>query len=223
MLELLIIFSVLFAATHIVPCHGSIRRGLVEKFGELGYRGVYTLVSFLTLGPAIYIYATNRGMGPLLWETPGWLYPLVYLLVLLAFLLLALMLANPSPTGMMPTSLEPRGVIRVTRHPMNMGVSAFSLAHIIANSALGDVFFFGSLFVVGFAGAYHQDWRKAKEKGESFVAFREQTSVLPFAALIRGRTKLELSEFSLPLIIIAIIGFLAFIFLHEKLFGAAPY
>jgi len=222
-LALLMAFSSLFAVTHIVPSHGSVRSGLVEKMGELGFRAVYSLVSIVTLGGAIWIFAANRGLGPLLWQSPGWLYPLIYILVLLAFLLLALMLANPSPAGMMPAAMEPRGVLRITRHPMNMGVASFSLAHLIANGALGDVFFFGSLFVVGFAGAYHMDQRKAREKGEAFSTFQEQTSVLPFAAIIRGKTKLELKEFSLLLVTIAVATFVVFIFIHQRLFGAAPY
>ena len=220
---MLVVFSVLFAATHIIISHGAIRQGLVDKLGEMGFRGVYSLVSLVTLGGAIYFYWGNHGEGALLWEVPGWTYLIVYALVLLAFMLLALMLANPSPAGMAPAAMEPRGVLRVTRHPMNMGVACFALAHVISNGHLGDVAFWGSLFAVGFIGAYHMDRRKAREKGDEFRKFQEQTSILPFAAVIKGKTKLEAGEFSILLLAGAVIGFVVFIFVHGRLFGQAPW
>lgn len=223
MLALLLFFSATFAATHILMSHGEVRAGLVDKLGELGFRGAYSLVSFATFLPALYLYSKNKSMGPLLWEFSHWSLILVYLLMLLGLLLMTLMLANPSPTGFFPATMEPRGVLRITRHPMFMGISCIALAHMIANGYLGDVAFFGSLFVTGFVGAYHQDARKVKEKGKEYSIFQLQTSIVPFAALIRGRTKLKLSEFSIPLVIVAVVAFVALIFLHGRLFGEPPF
>ncbi len=218
------LLSVLFAATHIGLSHGRIREGLVKRLGDLGFRAVYSLISIVTLVGAIAVFWRFGGaMGKELWEPSFWLLVPVYPLVLLSFALLFLMLANPSPTGMVPASMEPRGVLRITRHPMNMGIAAFALGHMMANSRPGELFLFGSLFVVGFFGAYHQDRRKAAEKGEEFKAFRERTSVPPFAALIRGKTRLEPGEFSAVLLGLAVLAFVAMLFLHARIFGQAPY
>jgi len=222
-LYLLILLSVLFVATHFALSHGRLREGLKEKLGQLPFLAVYSLVSIATLGGAILVFAYHRHQGALLWSTPGWLYPPIYLLMLIAFLFLALSLANPSPASLMPAAMEPRGILRITRHPMDMGLAAFALAHVIANGFLGDVVFFGSIFVVGFLGVYHQDRRKAREKGEAYRALQEKTSIFPFAAIIRGKTTLEPGQFSLPLILIAVIAFLVVLFLHQRLFGVAPY
>jgi len=222
-LFLLVLLSVLFAATHIGMSHGVYRARLIERFGAKPFMGIYSLVALVTLGGAIWVFSTHKGIGPHLWTLSGWLYPLVYLLMLLSFLLLVLSVATPSPTGMMPASMEPRGVLRVTRHPMNMGFACFGLAHLLANGALGDVFFFGAIFVVGFAGAYHQDRRKARERGDAFELFQSQTSVLPFAALVQGKTRLEPGEFSRPLLVAALTAFAAALLLHEKLFGVSPF
>jgi uncharacterized membrane protein len=124
---------------------------------------------------------------------------------------------------MMGGKMEPNGILRVTRHPMNMGLACFGLAHVMANGSLGDVFFFGSLFVVGFFGSYHQDQRKVREKGEAYVAFQNQTGVLPFAAIVQGRTRLEAKELSVPLVVIAVLAFVSAILFHENLFGIRPY
>ncbi len=203
--------------------HGPYRAKLIERLGEKPFMGIYSLVSIVTLGGAIWVFATHKGMGPHLWNLSGWFYPPVYLLMLLSFLLLVLSVATPSPTGMMPASLEPRGVLRVTRHPMNMGFACFGLAHLLANGALGDIFFFGSIFVVGFAGAYHQDLRKVRERGDDFQLFQSQTSILPFAALVQGKAKFDAGEFSKPLLIAALVGYVAAILLHKKLFGISPF
>jgi uncharacterized membrane protein len=222
-LALLVLFSSLFAVTHIGMSHDPYRSRMSEKLGEKPFMGVYSLVSLLTLGGAIWVFAVTEDLGPVLWTLPTWLHPVVYLLVLMAFLLVALAFANPSPAGMAPAPTEVHGVLRITRHPMNMGIASFALAHMMANGVLGDLFFFGSLFVVGFFGPFHQDRRKVREKGDSYVAFREQTSAIPFAAIISGKTRLEIGEIRLPFAVAAVVVYLAVAMLHGKLFGVSPF
>ena len=222
-LFILILLSGLFVVTHIGMSSDPYRKRMVDKLGEWGFKIVYSLVSFATLGGAIVIYAGHKSLGPVLWKTSVWAYPLVYLIMLIGFLLFFLSLVTPSPTGMMPAKSEARGVLRITRHPMNMGFACFGLAHLLANAALGDIFFFGSIFVTGFAGAYHQDRRKAQERGDDFQLFQSQTSILPFAALVQGKTRLDAGEFSKPLLIAAMAAYVAAILLHKKLFGISPF
>ena len=90
-------------------------------------------------------------------------------------------------------------------------------------SFLADFAFWGSLFAVGFIGAYHMDRRMAREKGEEFREFQEQTSILPFAAVIKGKTGLVASEFSILLLGGAVVAFVVFIFLHGRIFGQPPW
>ena len=104
---------------------------------------------------------------------------------------------------------------------MNMAFSCFGLAHLVANGTLGDAAFFGSLFVVGFFGAYHQDRRVARERREEFRAFADETSIFPFAAVVIGRTRLEPGELSLPLVILGVAAFAALVVFHGRLFGAS--
>jgi uncharacterized membrane protein len=222
-LAMLILMSVLFAVTHIGMSHDPFRARLVEQIGPKGFQGVYTLVSFITFGGAIGIFAGHRNMGPVLWTMPRWLTPAVYLLMLIAFLLLVLSMRNRSPAGMVGGTMEARGVLKITRHPMNMALACFGLAHVIANGSLGDIFFFGSIFIVGFFGPYHQDRRKVREKGEDYVAFQRETGVLPFAAIAQGKAKLEAKDLNIPFTIIAVAAFVAAILFHEDLFGIRPY
>ena len=82
---------------------------------------------------------------------------------------------------------------------------------------------FGSLFAVGLFGSYHQDQRKVREKGEAYVAFQNKTGVLPFAAILQRKTRLERDDLRLPLAIFTVVAFVAALVLHEELFGLRPY
>ncbi len=218
-LLLLVILSAAFVLTHIGLSARSVRDKLVGKLGEWGFRGFYSVIAILTLVGAILVFGGNTDMGPRLWEVPMYLKVIPALLMLLAFPLVIFGVLQPGPTGIMPGSSDVRGIKRISRHPMNMGLAAFGLAHLIGNGHLGDVFFFGAIFVVGFFGAYHQDARKSRELGESYREFKSETSVLPFAAVATGKTKLQLDELNKPLLIGSLILYLVFFGFHGPIFG----
>jgi len=220
-LTLIVTFSALFVATHVGMSHGAIRQGLTDKIGEWPFRGLYSLVSFLTLGPAAVLWWQNRHLGPVLWEMPFWAgRAIAFVLVLFGIELIALSLATPSPASMMPGKIEARGVLRITRHPLNIGIAMWGLAHLLTNGTLGDVAFFGSFFTLGVLGPYDQDSRKKREKGEAYGEFCRQTSVIPFGAILRRRNRLALDELAFPLMVIGFAVFAALVFFHDRFFGA---
>lgn len=219
----LVILSALFAITHIVPSHGGIRAGLIEKHGEMKFRAVYSALSLITLGGAIALFVFHKGEGPVYWETPRLAYIVGYPLNFLALFLLAGIPFSPSPLSMMPGKNEVRGVLKITRHPMNMGIAFWALAHMVSNGNLAGLAFFGALFVTGFAGAYHMDGRKVRELDGAADEFRDRTSVLPFAAILDGRQWIEREDLRPAHLLAAILGFLLVLFFHGALFGATPW
>jgi uncharacterized membrane protein len=220
-LILIVVFSALFVVTHLLMSHGAIRENLVAKLGQWPFRGVYSVVSFLTLGPAAVLWWQNRHLGPVLWEFNPWVERGIALgLMLVAVEFLALMLADPSPASMLPGSKEPRGILRVTRHPMNMGLALFGLAHLLANGTVGDVAFFGSFFVLGVVGPFQMDARLKKTRGAGFAEFCRQTSVIPFVAIARGRTTFRADEISFPLFLIGVFVYVILVVFHGKFFGS---
>jgi uncharacterized membrane protein len=219
-LTLIVALSVAFFATHILLSHGSIRQGFVDSLGLWPFRGLYSLISLATFGPAAVLWWQNRHLGPVLWELPFWPERILAgLLALFGFFLLFQLLAAPSPASMMPAKLEARGVLRITRHPMNMGLAAIAVAHVLANGSLGDVAFWGSIAAVGLVGPYHMDSRLKKLRGESFIDFCRQTSVMPFSAILGRRNRLAIDELSFPLAILALIAWATIIFFHGQIFG----
>jgi len=220
-LILIVVFSVLFVVTHLGMSHGAIRENLVAKLGAGPFMGLYSLVSFLTFGPAAVLWWQNRHLGPVLWEINPWVERgIALVLMLFAIEFILLMLANPSPASMIPGNKEPRGILRVTRHPMNMGLALFGLSHILANGTVGDIAFFGSFVVIGIVGPFHMDARLKKKRGEEFIEFCRQTSVFPFVAISRGRTKFRADEISFPLFVIGIIAYVVLVIFHGRFFGA---
>lgn len=223
LLALVIAFAASFLVTHLALSHGKVRQDLVGQLGTFRFRALYSFVAVGTFLPAVVVFWVGRPLGPVLWQLPRWLELAVALpLTLLAVLLVVLAFATPSPVSMVPARPEVRGVLRVTRHPFNMGMAAFGLAHLVANGTLGEVVFFGCCFVlVGLVGAFHQDARIASERGEVLAGFLRQTSVVPFAALLLRRTRLVPSELPLPMVVVAVAGWVALVLLHGRLFGAA--
>ena len=219
-LTLIVVFSVLFVVTHIGLSHGSVRQGLVDKLGQWPFRGLYSFVSFGTLLPAAVLWWQNRHLGPILWDLPVWPVRIVAtVLIFFGLLLFMQSLATTSPASMVPAKIEARGVLRITRHPMNMFLAMWGLAHMLANGAVGDVAFFGAFVLVGLVGPYHMDARLKRTKGEEFTQFLKETSVLPFGAILRGRNRLAIDELSFPLALIAVVVFAALVFFHGQFFG----
>jgi uncharacterized membrane protein len=220
-LTLLILFSVLFPVTHIVLSHSAIRASLIRAVrGEWPFRGLHSLVSFVTLGGAVAVFWGHRHLGPVLWEVSPLIERIAALpLMLLALVLLVLAVTSPSPASMVPGRLEARGIVRVTRHPMNVAFALFGLAHLAANGALGDLFFFGQFVVLGLLGPLHQDARLARERGEAYLQFLRQTSLLPFAAIASGRNRFAARELALPMVLTGVAAFVALMVFHGRLFG----
>ena len=220
-LALLIAFSVLFVGTHMVMSHGRIRERLVRALhGEWPFRGVYSLISILTLGGAVVVFWDHRDLGPVLWQlSPVVARVIAFPLMLVALPLFALSLAQPSPAAMVPSKVEARGVLRITRHPMNMAFALFGAAHVIATGVLGPVVFFGQFLVLGVLGAYHQDARKRRTGGDVYREFARQTSILPFAAIIRGRNRLELGALAFPMLGLGLAAYILLVIFHGRLFG----
>jgi uncharacterized membrane protein len=100
-----------------------------------------------------------------------------------------------------------------------MGVALWGLAHVLMSGGAGDVVFYGGLALFAVVGGLHQDARKQALDDGSLAAFYEETSVLPFGAILAGRNKLVLSELSWPAVVLAAAAGIALFFFHDPLFG----
>jgi uncharacterized membrane protein len=210
-----------FAGTHLVPSSMAVRRPLIARLGERGFQGLYSLVALGTFIMLVRAYWSSKHAGPLLWNLRGiWgLHTLSVALSGVAFILIAASIVQPSATSMVPGAVtRARGITRVTRHPLFCGLGLWGLAHVLVNGFLSDVIFFGGFFVFWLVGAVHQDTRKRTTAADRLGAFYAETSMLPFAAILAGRTRLVFSEIPWLGVAIGVVGAAALYLLHPRWF-----
>ena len=221
-METLLLACVVFLATHFVSST-PLRAAAVGAIGERAWLGLYTVVSFATIGWMVWAY--NRAPVEQLWA--GWrLAPAV--LMPFAFILLVggLLTRNPTAVGQEKALRNPdpaKGVLRITRHPMMWGFVLWAVAHILARGELKSTLFFGTFLVLAGLGAALIDARKAKKLGEDWTRFTAITSYLPFAAIAQGRNRFDLGEIGLRAPAIGLALYATFFWFHGALFGARPY
>jgi uncharacterized membrane protein len=184
---------------------------------------VFSLVAFATFIPLVWTFSANRATSavPLtrLAAIPG-LWWVTMALMFVALELVVLGFARPNPIALTARrGSGAGGILRVTRHPAFMGAALFGFAHLLINHRPIDQVFFGGTFLYSLLGSAHQDWRKRQEGGPAMERFFAETSFLPFAAIVAGRTRFEPREIgAIPVVIGAVLYGVIFVF-HHRWFG----
>jgi uncharacterized membrane protein len=219
------LWAVSFLASHLIISSAAVRARLISAVGDQPYRGIYSLVAAATLGPLIYEFARNKHAGPMLWylRAAAPIRWLVWILMLTALILFVGSFINPNPAGMAPGgSTEPRGILKITRHPSFVAFSLFGIAHMLMNGWAGDAIFFGMFPALGILGGMHQDQRKIRDLGDSYREFVAKTSFVPFAALISGRAQWSSGDMPWAAIGAGVVLTVALLALHPTIFGGNP-
>lgn len=130
---LLVLGLILFIGAHLIPTAPVFRESLVARLGLNGYKLGVTAASLIGLGLIVYGSVLTRGSpsDPQLWSPPIWSRHLSFLLMLVAFVLLAA--AN-----------VPSHIRDAVKHPMLAAIVVWALAHLIANGDLLALLLFGS-------------------------------------------------------------------------------
>jgi uncharacterized membrane protein len=209
-----------FAATHMALSSRGARPRLVAALGERGFLGAYSLLA-LVLFSALCAYAIpHRHQGALLWSVPlgtgtRWA---IYAGQGVAWTLVVAALASPGPATVgLPAERRPaapRGVHRITRHPLFMGLGLFGALHLVVNGFASDVAFWLGFPAFTVLGCLHQDARKrATQPG--YAAWCDATPLLPFTGGGLGRAVAEIPPI-VPLLGVALAAGLRW--LHGPLF-----
>ncbi|HUJ52337.1 MAG TPA: NnrU family protein [Steroidobacteraceae bacterium] len=222
----LIAASVFFLFIHFAVSGTRWRDALVARLGEGPYRGLFAVTSLVGLGWMIYAYRRAPEI-PLWGPLPG-LRPVAFILMCLAFLLIVIGLATPSPTQvgaevrLTQGTATVRGIVRVTRHPFLWGVALWGLVHVAANGDLASLVFFGSLLLLAVGGTASIDAKRHRTLGTAWETFAQKTSSLPFAAIVSGRNSMAAAVREIGLVrpLVALIAYALVIVFHGRFFGA---
>jgi uncharacterized membrane protein len=188
----------LFGGTHVGLATRTLRARLVARLGTNGFLALYSAVAAATFAVLVGAYAALRDDG-----APGiglggpWRWLLFGVVAVGMTLAVAGIVPYPASSYALfrtTSRSEPRGLERVTRHPFFVGTALVGIGHaLLAEHLVGTVFFAG-LAVFALAGARHQDRKLLAERGAGHGAFMAQTSSVPFAAIVAGRTRLAPRE-----------------------------
>jgi uncharacterized membrane protein len=223
-MAMLVLAAAVFLATHYVSST-PLRSGLVAMLGEKAYLGLYSLVSLATAGWMIWAYV--KAPYERLWVGDEFK---VWVIVLMPVSLVAIvaggMTKNPSAVRQESTLRsmgEPRGILRVTRHPIQWGIALWALLHLVARGDTASAVFFGGFALLAVSGTMLIDARKDRMLGVDWQRFASVTSNIPFGAIIQGRNQFRLDEIGWNKVLIGLGAYLVLVFLHPYLFGARPY
>lgn len=223
-MQFLQLATVVFLATHYLAST-PVRSGLVRLLGDNGYLGLYSAVSLATLAWMIWTYV--RAPYESVWigdEFKAWA---VFLMpVALVLVVCGLLTRNPSAVrqeSALAAMGSPRGILRVTRHPVMWGVALWAAVHLIARGDLASIVFFGGFLLLALSGTLLIDMRKSRTIGVDWERFAAATSNIPFAAIAQGRNRFRFDEIGWWRIAAGIALYFVLIFLHPYLFGVRPY
>jgi uncharacterized membrane protein len=183
------IAAITFVGTHFVLSH-PLRRPLVAAIGEGAFMGVYSVVAVASLAWLGLAYHAAPP-GPPLWHVGNILWAAATIVMLLAAVLLMgsmignPAMANPGPVGQLPDAA--RGVLAVTRHPMNWSFALWGACHIAIYPVAANIILAVSIIVLALVGAALQDRKKETLQPERWRAWEAKTSYWPFQAIAAGR------------------------------------
>lgn len=223
-MAMLALATAVFLLTHYVSST-PLRPGLAALLGENVYLGLYTLVSLGTLGWMIWAYV--RAPYERLWigdEFKVW----AVVLMPVSLVLIACGALGKNPSAVRQESAlrsmgEPRGILRVTRHPILWGIALWAFVHLISRGDTASLIFFGGFLLLAISGTVLQDLRKDKMIGVDWQRFAATTSNVPFAAITQGRNQFRSDEIGWRKVLIGLALYFVLAFLHPYLFGARPY
>lgn len=213
-----------FIGIHICISSTPLRGWLIQRIGVRPYQGMFSLLSLAGIIWLIWSYmmAERFELGQ-----PHVALTFLAVMAAMAGLWLAILgVVSPNPTtvdqeGLLQSATPARGIVRITRHPFMVGFALWALAHMLLNPDTASLVFFGTFFVLAGLGPWLIDAKKAKAFASQWPGFASVTSIIPFAAIARGRNQLVSSEIGWwrPLLALLAAGLL--IYFHGSLFGAA--
>lgn len=180
MLQLLIglaLFLGIHSVQSLVP---QWRQNAIERFGSLGFKGLYAVLSLLGFYLLVQGYGLARLDPQVLWTPPRGMQ---HATILLMWAAMVLLVAAYVPGNHLKSKL---------RHPMTLSVKVWSLAHLLSNGNLADVALFGGFLlwsVLVFRAARQRDRMHLRSAPEAKLLGTLLTAVLGtgvWAAFLMG-------------------------------------
>ncbi|MFN7857128.1 MAG: NnrU family protein [Acidovorax sp.] len=135
MLQLIIGLSLFLGVHALQSLAPQVRQNAIDRWGALGFKGVYAAVSLL----GFYLLVQGDGLArldPVVLWTPS--HGMQHATILLMWLAMVLLVA---------TYLSGNHIKAKLRHPMTLAVKVWALGHLLSNGNLADLLFFGGFLL----------------------------------------------------------------------------
>ena len=218
----LFLAALVFAGSHVALSSTPLRPALVRVLGERPFLVLYSL-----LGIALLVWMVRAyGAAPYVeyWAAGTGHRHLAMGVMLVACMLVAAGLSPSNPTGVLAAAPPPapRGIFKITRHPVMWGVGLWGLAHMAANGDAASLLFFGGLAGLALLGTVFIERKKKTALGAEWEAFAAASSNVPFAAVLAGRARVGLGEIGYGRLAAGVALYLVLFFAHAYVIGVPP-
>lgn len=218
--------TVLFVGAHFLLSSQQVRGNLVQRYGEGRFRGLYSLVVAVAFVWMVFAYGGAPHME--LWAPEPALRWVPLVAMPFSFILVVAGITTRSPTlaGFETAAgdeLNPApGILRVTRHPFLWGTTLWAASHMIANGDAATAVMTGGILVLSLGGMQHIDQRREASLGAAWGPVKLTTSVIPFAALLSGRTEMDWAGLGWWRPLLGLVLFAVTLGAHSVIFGVSP-
>jgi len=223
----LVIAIGVFLATHIILAENPARRIIVRAVGERPFAWCYGAIAVLQLiwiGQAIEAAPVDR-----YWEPPAWAGAIPVLVMPLALLLLVCGFTQNNPTATLASGRLARrdvtGILAVTRHPVMWGLGMWALAHLAVVAEAAEALRYAAFAALALLFLPRIEAKqRAKWGAATWSDFAARSSNIPFAAMLRGRTRLKWREIGVVRVAVTTALYAALLlWLHPKIAGVAAW
>ena len=209
-----------FVLGHLVLSSIPVRRPFEKRLGAQAYQGIYSL---LVIGTLVWMILAYRAAPYIeLFRAPPWTRWIPVLTMPVAFVFFVCSVTTWSPTQVgqeKAIEIEPRGILRITRHPMLWSFAMWGLAHMTANGDIASLTLFVGIATLAILGMLHIDSRRKLTLGDAWASFAKKTSLVPFA---NGNVGPALREIGPWRFIGALVLYAAQLHLHKFVIGVSP-
>jgi len=208
-----------FVLGHIGLSSLGVRRPLIQKLGDKGFQGIYSILILATFVWMIFAYRAAPYVE--LWRAPPWTrwIPVVIMPITFFFMVCGFSTKNPTAAGQEKgVSAEPHGIVRITRHPALWSFALWGMAHIPPNGDVASLCIFSGIVFLALAGMHHIDSRRKASLGEAWEPFAAKTSLVPFA---RGGVGKALAEIGVVRFVVVILLYVGMLHGHRLVIGVS--
>ena len=172
-----------FVGSHFALSH-PLRAALVKRLGSGGFQAVYSLVALATFGWMVLAFGMVPPQPVLPWDgtaVPLWIIATLLMLAA-SVLLVGSFVGNPAlpqPNAKALALHRPKGVFKVTRHPMMWSFALWSAAHVLVSPAARVLVLSGAIAFLALVGARMQDRKKEVLMGKAWLVWERRTTYWP--------------------------------------------